>query len=164
MVFLLLPRMSRNYDHLSHQELISLLQARDRRDATKFGLVWETNEIERDKAFNGDFVALDLDPSLSCGDAPWKNLIIEGDNFDALRYLNMTFKGRVKLIFMIHPTIRATRISFTTIISLKRKTSGDTPLGASLCIRGSRSPEIYSVRTDQFLCPLMITRFLPWGC
>ena len=103
MVFLLLPRMSRNYDHLSHQELISLLQARDRRDATKFGLVWETNEIERDKAFNGDFVALDLDPSLSCGDAPWKNLIIEGDNFDALRYLNMTFKGRVKLIFIDPP-------------------------------------------------------------
>jgi len=95
--------MSRNYDHLSHQELISLLLARDRRDATKFGLVWEANEIERDKALNGDFVALDLNSSLSCGDAPWKNLIIEGDNFDALRYLNMTFKGRVKCIYIDPP-------------------------------------------------------------
>jgi len=99
--------MGRNYDHLSHQELISLLQARDRRDATKFGLVWEANEIERDKALNGDFVALDLDTSLSCpsgvNGAPWKNLIIEGDNFDALRYLNMSFKGRVKCIYIDPP-------------------------------------------------------------
>ena len=45
--------MGRNYDHLSREELITLLSARDRRDATKFGLVWEANEIERDKALNG---------------------------------------------------------------------------------------------------------------
>jgi adenine-specific DNA-methyltransferase len=52
--------MGRNYDHLSREELLSLLQARDRRDETKFGLVWEANEIERDKALNSDFIALDL--------------------------------------------------------------------------------------------------------
>ena len=34
-----------------------MLEARDRRDATRFGLVWEANEIERDKAVNSDFVA-----------------------------------------------------------------------------------------------------------
>lgn len=49
------------YDHLSQEELVRLLQARDRRDATRFGLVWEANEIDRDKALNSDFVALDLD-------------------------------------------------------------------------------------------------------
>ena len=81
----------RNYTDLTKTELIQLLEARDRRDATRFGLVWEANEIERDKALNQDFVALDLDRELSCGEAPWKNLIIEGDNFDALRYLRMTF-------------------------------------------------------------------------
>lgn len=95
--------MSRNYDHLSREELLGLLQARDKRDATRFGLVWEANEIEREKAINGDFVALDLDPSLSCGEGPWQNLIIEGDNFDALRALNMSFKGQVKCIYIDPP-------------------------------------------------------------
>lgn len=93
----------RNYDDLTKTELIRLLEARDRRDATRFGLVWEANEIERDKALNQDFVALDLDQALSCGNAPWKNLIIEGDNFDALRYLRMTFAGRVKCIYIDPP-------------------------------------------------------------
>ena len=84
------------YDHLSHDELVRLLEARDRRDATRFGLVWEANEIDRDKAVNADFVALDLQPEHSVGTAPWRNLVIEGDNFDALRYLRMTHAGRVK--------------------------------------------------------------------
>lgn len=91
------------YDHLSKEELVRLLAARDRRDATRFGLVWEANEIDRDKALNSDFIALDLDPDLSVGDAPWRNLIIEGDNFDALRYLRMTYAGRVKCILIDPP-------------------------------------------------------------
>ncbi len=96
---------TRKYDDLSKSVLIGLLEARDRRDATRFGLVWEANEIERDQALNQDFVALDLDQSLSCGPkgGPWKNLIIEGDNFDALRYLRMTFAGRVKCIYIDPP-------------------------------------------------------------
>jgi adenine-specific DNA-methyltransferase len=119
----------KKYDDLSKEELIRLLQSRDRRDATRFGLVWEANEIDRDKALNADFVALDLDPALSCPPSPspgtpgeasgisdcpqggrsgghrqtWKNLIIEGDNFDALRYLRMTFAGRVKCIYIDPP-------------------------------------------------------------
>jgi hypothetical protein len=38
------------YEHLSREELLRLVEARDLRDATRFGLVWEANEIERDKA------------------------------------------------------------------------------------------------------------------
>jgi len=91
------------YDHLSKDELVRLLAARDRRDATRFGLVWEANEIDRDKAVNSDFVALDLVPDQSVGAAPWRNLIIEGDNFDALRYLRMTHAGRVKCIYIDPP-------------------------------------------------------------
>jgi len=91
------------YDHLSNEELVRLLQARDRRDATRFGLVWEANEIDRDKALNSDFVALDLVPQQSVGEAPYSNLIIEGDNFDALRYLRMTYAGRVKCIYIDPP-------------------------------------------------------------
>ncbi len=48
-------------------------------------------------------MALDLVPELSCGGAPWHNLIIEGDNFDALRYLRMAFAGRVKCIYIDPP-------------------------------------------------------------
>jgi adenine-specific DNA-methyltransferase len=91
------------YEHLSHAELVRLLEARDRRDSTRFGLVWETNEVERDKALNSDFVALDLDPAQSVGAGPWENLIIEGDNFDALRHLRMTCAGRVKCIYIDPP-------------------------------------------------------------
>lgn len=99
--------MPSRYDHLTHDELVRLLEARDRRDATRFGLVWEANEIERDRAVNADFVALDLDPALStpttAPEGGWGNLIIEGDNFDALRYLRMTHAGRVKCIYIDPP-------------------------------------------------------------
>jgi adenine-specific DNA-methyltransferase len=94
------------YDHLNREELLRLLESRDRRDATKLGLVWEANEIERDHALNNDFVALDLDVGLSVPAAPpggWRNLIIEGDNFDALRYLRMTHAGQVKCILIDPP-------------------------------------------------------------
>jgi adenine-specific DNA-methyltransferase len=76
------------YEHLEKDELIRLLQRRDAR--RQLGLVWERDEsaggeLEADAALNEDYVALDLDPALSHGETPWKNLIIEGDNFDALR-------------------------------------------------------------------------------
>jgi len=90
--------MPKKYDHLTHDELVRLLEARDR-DASRFGLVWEANEIDRDKALNADFVALDLQPEHSVGEAPWRNLVVEGDNFDALRALRMTHAGRVKCIY-----------------------------------------------------------------
>jgi adenine-specific DNA-methyltransferase len=91
------------YDDLNREELIRLLEARDRREATRFGLVWEAREADRDAALNNDFVALDLDASLSCGAAPWRNLIVEGDNYDALRHLRMAFAGRVKCIYIDPP-------------------------------------------------------------
>jgi pimeloyl-ACP methyl ester carboxylesterase len=59
------------YDHLDRDTLARLLQ---RRDAERQpGLVWERDEIEADKALNDDYVALELDPALSHGDAPWDN-------------------------------------------------------------------------------------------
>jgi len=91
------------YNDLNREELLRLLEARDRRDATRFGLVWEANEIEREKALNQDFVALDLVPKECEGAAPWRNLIIEGDNFDALRFLRMTLAGQVNCILIDPP-------------------------------------------------------------
>ncbi len=91
------------YDDFNQEELMRLLEARDQRDATRFGLVWEANEIERDKALNNDFVALDLIREQSVGKERWQNLIIEGDNFDALRYLRMAYAGQVKCILIDPP-------------------------------------------------------------
>jgi len=93
--------MADNYNDYSREELIRELRLRDRRP--RFGLVWERKEIEHEKAVNDDFVMLDHDPALSCGNAPYRNLIIEGDNFDALRYLRMTHAGKVKCIYIDPP-------------------------------------------------------------
>ncbi|MCE9639701.1 MAG: site-specific DNA-methyltransferase [Betaproteobacteria bacterium] len=93
--------MADKYEQYSQEELIRLLRERDRKP--RFGLVWERDEIDHDNTLNDDFVVLDVDPSLSCGDAPWKNLIIEGDNFDALRYLRMTHASKVRCIYIDPP-------------------------------------------------------------
>jgi adenine-specific DNA-methyltransferase len=93
--------MADNYDDYSKDQLLRLLRERDRRP--NFGLVWERDEIEHDLSVNNDFVALDWDADLSCGDGPQDNLIIEGDNFDALRALRMTHAGRVKCIYIDPP-------------------------------------------------------------
>ncbi|MBK7767038.1 MAG: site-specific DNA-methyltransferase [Sulfuritalea sp.] len=93
--------MADNYDDYSREQLLRLLRERDRRP--RFGLVWERDEIAHDLSINNDFVALDWDAELSCGDGPQRNLIIEGDNFDALRTLRMTHAGRVKCIYIDPP-------------------------------------------------------------
>ena len=80
------------YDHLSKEELISLLEKRQAE--RKLGLVWEQSEIEHDQALTEGFVALEMDEALSTGPSPHRNLIIEGDNFDAMRYLQLAYKGR----------------------------------------------------------------------
>ena len=91
------------YEHLDKQTLIRLLQRRDAEQ--QLGLVWERDPelVERDAAVNEDFVALELDATLSHGDAPWRNLIIEGDNYDALRALRMTHAGKIRCIYIDPP-------------------------------------------------------------
>ena len=86
------------YDTLNKEELVRLMEARDRREATRYGLVWETTGIESEQALNADYVALDLVPELCCGPPPWRHLVIEGDNFDALRALRPGFSGKVRCL------------------------------------------------------------------
>jgi adenine-specific DNA-methyltransferase len=93
--------MTSKYERYSKEELVRIIEERDRKP--KFGLVWERDEIDHDRSLNQDFIALDLLPEISCGDGPWSNLLIEGDNFDALRYLRMTHSGRVKCIYIDPP-------------------------------------------------------------
>jgi adenine-specific DNA-methyltransferase len=89
------------YDLLSREELIALLEKRDREK--KLGLVWERDEIEADLAVDANFIAATLVPELSDKPAPWRNLVIEGDNYDALRWLRMTMAGRIKCIYVDPP-------------------------------------------------------------
>jgi adenine-specific DNA-methyltransferase len=89
-----------NYRDLTHEQLVALLEARDRK---KFGLLWERDAIEHDRALNSDFVALDEVPELGAGGGARENLIIEGDNFDALRALRVAYAGKVKCIYIDPP-------------------------------------------------------------
>lgn len=89
------------YDDLPREQLIELLNKRDR--TKKLGLVWERDEIEADNAVDANFVAATLVPELSDKPAPWRNMVIEGDNYDALRWLRMTFAGQVKCIYIDPP-------------------------------------------------------------
>ncbi len=89
------------YEELSKEDLVALLTKRDAE--RKFGLVWERDQIEHERALNNDYVFMDFNPDLSEGEGPYENLVIEGDNFDALRYLNLTHKGKIKCIYIDPP-------------------------------------------------------------
>jgi len=89
------------YDRYSKEELIKIIEERDRKP--RLGLVWERDEIDHDRSLNQDFVTLNLRQEHSCGPGPWRNLLIEGDNFDTLRFLRMTHAGRVKCIYIDPP-------------------------------------------------------------
>ena len=93
--------MAGKYDDLSKTQLIELLEKRDR--TKKLGLVWERDEIAADAAIDENFVACEVIAGLSDKAAPWGNMVIEGDNFDALRWLRMTHAGRVKCIYIDPP-------------------------------------------------------------
>lgn len=51
-------------------------------------------------ALNDDLVALHVVREPSVGSGPWRNLIIEEDNFDALRYLRMVYAGVAESILI----------------------------------------------------------------
>lgn len=90
------------YTDLSHEQLVNLLVKRDAQ--SKLGLVWERRDHLPDSAMNADFVTMNLADSDSCaGGAPYRNLIIEGDNYDALRWLRVTHTGRIKVIYIDPP-------------------------------------------------------------
>jgi adenine-specific DNA-methyltransferase len=91
------------YDHLSKEQLVALLEEREKEK--RLGLVWERDPalVGRDESVNEQFVALNHDAEASCGSGPQRNLIIEGDNYDALRLLRMTHAGRVKCIYIDPP-------------------------------------------------------------
>lgn len=70
--------------------------------------MWERDAIARDKAINADVVLPEFVEDLSCrggGKAsdPYRNLIIEGDNFDSLRLLKTTHANKIRVIYIDPP-------------------------------------------------------------
>lgn len=90
-------------DTLTPQEVKRLLVEELTRK--KLGLVWETDLIERDAALNADIVlpVLNSDASLLDDHSGSENLIIEGDNFDSLRLLKSTHRGKIRVIYIDPP-------------------------------------------------------------
>ena len=101
------PSLLARLDGLNAQELRRLLV--EHLGKRKLGLYWESDAIARDAALNADIVLPRHQPALShrAADmpdgAPHRNLIIEGDNFDALRLLKATHAGRIRVIYIDPP-------------------------------------------------------------
>ncbi len=66
-------------------------------------LQWLGREEAVAAADNAPFRLLEHDPDLSAGDANTENLLIQGDNLDALKALLPVYAGRVKCIFIDPP-------------------------------------------------------------
>lgn len=90
-----------DYESMSQEMLVRIL----RRSETdrKIGFVWERNAIDHEEALAATFPNPVLVPEFGVGEAPWRNLIIEGDNFDSLKLLAMTMRGQAKCIYIDPP-------------------------------------------------------------
>jgi adenine-specific DNA-methyltransferase len=101
------PDLLKRLDGLNEQELRRLLV--EHWTERKLGLRWEADLIARDAALNADRVLPRLvtewshRPDGMAADAPHANLIIEGDNFDALRLLRTTHAGKIRVIYIDPP-------------------------------------------------------------
>lgn len=109
--------------------------------------MWERDDIDPDAAINDDYVALDLDPALSHGDAPWRNLIIEGDNYDALRALRMSHAGRIRCIYIDPPYNTGNRDFVYNDRFVTRATASATRYGWSSCTSACAWPRTCSPTT-----------------
>lgn len=100
------PGLPDDLDGLDADELRRLIVSY--RTRQRLGLYWETNEIERERLLVADlpFVAPvheEAGVRTSVGAGPWPNLVIEGDNFDALRLLRRTHLGQVRVVCVDPP-------------------------------------------------------------
>lgn len=91
-------------DQFNEQQLRRLLV--EHLTERKLGLHWEANLIERDKALNADVVfprLVDESSHALPTEGVVPHLIIEGDNFDALRLLRATHRGQIRVIYIDPP-------------------------------------------------------------
>lgn len=90
-----------DYESMPKELLVRILR---RRDADQpMGLVWERQEIEHENALADHLPVAEIDEELALGEDDARNLIIEGDNFEAIKLLAMTHAGRFKCIYIDPP-------------------------------------------------------------
>ncbi|MEI6287669.1 MAG: site-specific DNA-methyltransferase [Bacillota bacterium] len=92
--------MAGKYDNRSKEELIRIIERRD--CERRLGLVWEREAIEPEKLVEG-IPVLRYHPELSVGAGVHRNMIIEGENYYALKFLRSAFAGEVKCIIIDPP-------------------------------------------------------------
>ena len=95
-----------NLQHYTPSELKRMLV--DLLTRQRVGLYWERDLIAQDRALNENNVFVELIEHEGAkprthGAAPHRNLILEGDNFDALRLLRTTHAGMVRVILVDPP-------------------------------------------------------------
>jgi adenine-specific DNA-methyltransferase len=89
-------------EHELRRQLVAILTEQ------KLGLVWERDAITRDEVLNANVVLPEFIEELSCRGIgkptdPYRNLIIEGDNFDSLRLLKTTHANKIRVIYIDPP-------------------------------------------------------------
>ena len=90
-------------DSLTPQEMKRMLV--EKLTKQKLGLVWESSSIQRDEALNDAVILPKIVPELSVasGQCGYRNLIVEGDNFDSLRLLRSTHANKIRVIYIDPP-------------------------------------------------------------
>lgn len=66
-------------------------------------LTWLTRDEDLKRAAAVPYRLLEVDPALSHGDPASGNMLIQGDNLDALKALLPSYKGLVKCIYIDPP-------------------------------------------------------------
>jgi adenine-specific DNA-methyltransferase len=69
-------------------------------------LNWLTRDEDIKAAGRVPYRLLEADPALSVGDPASGNMLIQGDNLEALKSLLPYYAGQVKCIYIDRPTIR----------------------------------------------------------
>lgn len=68
-------------------------------------LTWLTRETDLKLSQNAPYRLLEAVPELSYGDAKSENMLIQGDNLDALKALLPYYAGKVKCIYIDPPVL-----------------------------------------------------------
>ena len=66
-------------------------------------LTWLTRDDDLRAAQRVPYRLLQADPALSAGDAASGNMLVQGDNLDALKSLLPYYRGQVKCIYIDPP-------------------------------------------------------------
>ena len=95
--------MAKCYDNYSKEELIELLNKRDKELANKkYGLVWdsekEPEQVVLDCENNLPILERIKEKEIKTDNSDY-NILIEGDNFHSLSVLNYTHKEKIDVIY-----------------------------------------------------------------